>query len=56
MEVKSRLALDLLNIGFEDSASAVIYKQFPIGTDHNTLTIGSAIDLFLNQAKSNTIA
>jgi acetyltransferase-like isoleucine patch superfamily enzyme len=39
----------------EDSASAVIYKQFPIGNDHNTLNIGSSIDLFFNQAKTNTL-
>ena len=44
-----------LNIGseiftsVEDSAFAVIYKQFPIGDDENTLNIGSAIDLFFNQ-------
>jgi beta-lactam-binding protein with PASTA domain len=50
-----------LNIGSEiftsaeDSAFAVIYKQFPIGNDHNTLNIGSAIDLFFNQAKTNTL-
>jgi len=50
-----------LNIGseiftlVEDSSSAVIYKQFPIGNDHNTLNIGSVIDLFFNQAKSNAL-
>jgi len=50
-----------LNIGseiftsVEDSTFAVIYKQFPIGNDHNTLNIGSAIDLFFNQAKTNTL-
>jgi len=50
-----------LNIGSEiftsaeDSAFAVIYKQFPIGNDHNTLNIGSAIDLFFNEAKTNTL-
>ena len=54
MEVNSRLELNLLNIGSEDYVSVIIYKQFLIG--NNTLTIGSAIDLFFNQAKSNTIA
>jgi hypothetical protein len=61
MEVNRRLELNLLNIGseiftsVEDSTSAVIYKQFSIGNDHNTLNIGSAIDLFFNQAKAITL-
>ena len=50
-----------LNIGSEifmsvvDSASAVIYKQSPIGNNHKTLNIGSSIDLFFNQAKTFTL-
>ena len=50
-----------LNIGLEvfkssvnDSTSAIIYKQFPIG-DINTLQIGSAIDLFFENVKINTL-
>ena len=45
-----------LNIGSEifknsviDSSCAVIYKQFPLGNDKNTLNIGSAIDLYFRQ-------
>ena len=48
-----------LNIGSEifkssvnDSSSAVIYKQIPIGNDDNTLNIGSVIDLFFQKIKS----
>ena len=50
-----------LNIGseiftsVEDSAFAVIYKQFPIGDDENTLNIGSAIDLFFNQEDTKAL-
>ena len=51
-----------LNIGSEifkssvfDSSSAVIYKQFPRGNDDNTLNIGSAIDLFFDKVKANTL-
>ena len=62
MEINSRLELNLLNIGsenlkfsVEDSISVVIYKRFPIGNNHNTLNIGSSIDLFFNQAKTNTL-
>jgi beta-lactam-binding protein with PASTA domain len=61
MEANIILKLTSLNIGseiftlVEDSASAVIYKQFPIGNDHNTLNIGSAIDLFFNQEKTKTL-
>ena len=47
-----------LNIGSEiferpvsDSSSAVVYKQFPIGNDDNTLNIGSVIDLFFQKIK-----
>jgi eukaryotic-like serine/threonine-protein kinase len=42
-------------IAVEDSASAVIYKQSPVGNNHNTLNIGSAIDLFFNQEKTFTL-
>ena len=62
MKVNSKLKLNSLNICFkdskslvEDSVSAVIYKQFPVGNDDNTLNIGSAIDLFFNQAKINIL-
>jgi beta-lactam-binding protein with PASTA domain len=61
MEANIILKSTSLNIGseifssVEDSTSAVIYKQSPIGNDHNTLNIGSAIDLFFNQAKTNTL-
>ena len=62
MEANRRLELNSLNIGsedlkfsVEDSISAVIDKQFPIGNSHNTLNIGSSIDLFFNQAKTNTL-
>ena len=62
MKVNSRLKLNSLNIYFkdsksllEDSASAVIYKQLLIGNDHNTSNIGSAIDLFFNQTKLDTL-
>ena len=61
MEANIILKSTSLNIGseifasVEDSTSAVIYKQVPIGNDHNTLNIGSAIDLFFNQAKTNTL-
>jgi beta-lactam-binding protein with PASTA domain len=61
MEANIIVKLTSLNIGseifasVEDSSSAVIYKQFPIGNDDNTLNIGSAIDLFFNQAKTNTL-
>ena len=61
IEANSILKSTSLNIGseifasVEDSTSAVIYKQFPIGNDYNTLNIGSAIDLFFNQANTNTL-
>ena len=61
MEANIILKSTSLNIGseifasVEDSSSAVIYKQFPIGNDDNTLNIGSSIDLFFNQAKTNTL-
>jgi beta-lactam-binding protein with PASTA domain len=61
MEANIILKSTSLNIGseifssVEESTSAVIYKQFPIGNDDNTLNIGSAIDLFFNQAKTNTL-
>ena len=51
-----------LNIGSEifkpsviDSSSAVIYKQFPLGNDDNTLNIGSVIDLFFQKLKTNDL-
>jgi len=51
-----------LNIGYEifkssveDSVFAIIYKQFPIGDNHNTLNIGSSIDLFFDQAEINIL-
>ena len=59
MEANIILKSMSLNIGSEvftllkDSTSAIIYKQFPIANDHNTLNIGSAIDLFFNQAETN---
>ena len=60
MQVNGRLKLNSLNIGFkyfkslvEDYASVVIYKQFSLG--NNTLNITSAIDLFFNKAKTNTL-
>jgi beta-lactam-binding protein with PASTA domain len=61
MEANIILKSISLNIGseiftsVEDSSSAVIYKQFPIGNDDNTSNIGSAIDLFFNQSKINTL-
>jgi beta-lactam-binding protein with PASTA domain len=61
MEANIILKSTSLNIGseifasVEDSSSAVIYKQFPIGNDDNTLNIGSSIDLFFNQARTNTL-
>jgi len=61
MEANSILKSTSLNIGseifasVEDSTSAVIYKQFPIGNDYNTLNIGSVIDLFFNKANTNTL-
>jgi len=61
MEANIILKSISLNIGseiftsVEDSSSAVIYKQFPIGNDYNTSNIGSAIDLFFNQSKINTL-
>ena len=56
--LKSRslnIGSEILKFSVEDSISAVIYKQFPIGNDDNTLNIGSAIDLFFNQAKTTTL-
>ena len=51
-----------LNIGSEifknsviDSSFAVIYKQFPVGNDDNTLNIGSAIDLFFRKIKTTDL-
>ena len=51
-----------LNIGSEifmhsvtDSSLAVIYKQFPLGNDNNTLNIGSAIDLFFRIPKTTDL-
>jgi beta-lactam-binding protein with PASTA domain len=51
-----------LNIGSEifkpsviDSSSAVIYKQFPLGDDDNTLNIGSVIDLFFQKNKTTDL-
>ena len=51
-----------LNIGSEifnhsviDSSFAVIYKQFPLGNDNNTLNIGSAIDLFFRRIKTTDL-
>lgn len=62
MEANIILKSTSLNIGSEifkssvkDSTSAVIYKQFPIGNDDNTLNIGSAIDLFFDNVKMNTL-
>jgi len=43
-----------LFISVEDSASAIIYKQIPIGDDNNILGIGSTIDLFFHQNENNT--
>ena len=47
-----------LNIGSEifklsvnDSSTAIVYKQFPIANDDNTLHIGSVIDLFFKNIK-----
>lgn len=47
-----------LNMGSEffadnidDSAVAIIYKQYPIGNDDNMLYIGSSIDLFFKNPK-----
>jgi len=61
MEANIILKSTSLNIGAEvfkssvkDSTSAIIYKQFPIG-DANTLHIGSAIDLFFEKVKINTL-
>ena len=57
VEANIILKLTSLNIGseiftsVEDSTSAVIYKQLPIGNDDNTLNIGSAIDLFFKSSK-----
>ena len=51
-----------LNIGSEifkasvkDSSSAVIYKQFPLGNDDNTLNIGSLIDIFFEKIKTTDL-
>ena len=62
MEANIILKSTSLNIGSEifkssvfDSSSAVIYKQFPRGNDDNTLNIGSAIDLFFDKVKANTL-
>ena len=51
-----------LNIGSEifkpsviDSSSAVIYNQFPLGDDDNTLNIGSVIDLFFQKNKTTDL-
>ena len=51
-----------LNIGSEiyrpsvnDSFSAVIYKQFPLGNDDNTLNIGSVIDLFFHKIETTDL-
>ena len=62
MEANIILKSTSLNIGSEifkssvfDSSSAVIYKQFPRGNDDNTLSIGSAIDLFFDKVKANTL-
>lgn len=62
MEANIILKSTSLNIGSEifkasvqDSSSAIIYKQFPIGDDDNTLNIGSAIDLFFENEKVNTL-
>ena len=62
MEANIILKSTSLNIGaeifkssVEDSSSAVIYKQFPRGNDDNTLNIGSAMDLFFEKVKINTL-
>jgi len=52
--ISLNIGSELFNL-VEDSAFAVIYKQFPIGNDHNRLNIGSAIDLFFNQVETNTL-
>jgi len=51
-----------LNIGSEifkssviDSSFAVVYKQFPLANDYNTLNIGSAIDLFFKEIKTSDL-
>ena len=49
------IGAEIFKSSVEDSASAVIYKQFPVGNDDNTLNIGSAIDLFFDQSKINTL-
>ena len=53
MVVTSRLKFNSLNIGSKDFVSVIIYKQLSIG--NNTLTIGSARDLFFNQLKTNSL-
>jgi hypothetical protein len=62
MKVNSKLKLNSLNICLkdskslvEDSVSAVIYKQFPVGNDYNTLNISLTIDLFFNQTKLDAL-
>jgi len=44
---------EIFKVSVNDSASAVIYKQFPLGDDDNTLYIGSVIDLFFKNKNNN---
>ena len=60
MEANIILKSTSLNIGSEiyessvkDSSLALIYKQFPIGDEDNTLSIGSVIDLFFENRNNN---
>ena len=48
---------ELFNQEVEDSATAVVYKQFPAGNDENELNIGSSIDLFfeISQLKTDSL-
>lgn len=45
------IGTEIFKSSVEDSLSAVVYKQFPVGDEENTLPIGSKVDLFFDLNK-----
>jgi beta-lactam-binding protein with PASTA domain len=64
-EAKNQLSLNMLNTGVliytgslltpEDTAAAVVWKQYPSIANTNTVSIGSSVDLWLTGAGNDSI-
>jgi beta-lactam-binding protein with PASTA domain len=64
-EAKNQLSLNMLNTGVliytgtlltpEDTAAAVVWKQYPSIANTNTISIGSSVDLWLTGADNDSI-